>query len=261
MIGLFIAVLSTSYIAWYIENFEIAAVYPFDQAYATPSDAGASSLEERVFTTPDGERLIVWHAAASEARPTIVYFSGNAGSLKDRATRFSELTKNGFGLIAPAYRGSSGSSGKPEKSDLVADALTIVTQSAAEPLYLYGESLGAAVAIELAAQGVGDALVLEAPFTSLIDLVSAQYPAESLEHAITQRWNNISNISKVHQRLLVIHGKEDDLVPFSMGKAVFDAAASPDKTFLAVEDHGHTSLWTAQVKQTLFSFLKKIKSN
>ncbi len=109
-------ILSTSYVAWYMEQHEHMAVYPFDATYATPEAAGEPHLNEAVFNADDGAKLILWQAAAQPGRPTVLYFSGNAGTLKDRAERFHRLIDRGFGVIAPAYRGSSGSAGKPEEA-------------------------------------------------------------------------------------------------------------------------------------------------
>lgn len=256
MLTALFAVLSTSYIAWYFETHERAAVYPFDTTYATPAEAGAPKLVETVFETEDGARLIVWKAAAAAGRPTVYYFPGNAGALKDRADRFATLIEDGYGLVAPAYRGSSGSTGAPEESVLVADALALAATFDG-PLILYGESLGAAVAIRLAADGIGDAVVLEAPFTTLGDLVEVQFPAESLGGFLTQRWDSLTAVTGVRQPMLVIHGEADRIVPIEMGRSIFDAAGSEDKAFLSVADHGHTSLWTVDVRADLFAFLSR----
>ncbi len=256
MLTSLIAVLSTSYVVWYLERFELAAVYPFDETYATPADAGAPKLVETAFETEDGARLIVWRAAASAGRPTIVYFPGNAGALKDRADRFARFVDAGFGLVAPAYRGSSGSTGAPEERLLVADAAAVVEDVPGQ-LVLYGESLGAAIAIRLAAQGVGDAVVLEAPFTSLSDLVAAQFPMEDLGDTLTQKWDSLATVGAVRQPLLVIHGEADRVVPLEMGQSIFEAAGSPDKAFLPVSGHGHTALWTGGVQSELFGFMAR----
>lgn len=87
---------------------------------------------------------------------------------------FGDLLDRGYGLTALAYRGSSGSSGQPNENLLILDAKALALMEKDRPLILYGESLGTAVAIELAAAGIGDALVLEAPFTTLSQLVASQ---------------------------------------------------------------------------------------
>lgn len=256
MLTSLILVLSTSYVAWYLERHEMAAVYPFDDTYATPAQAGAQGLVETTLKTEDGASLIVWRADAELGQPTVVYFSGNAGALRDRAQRLSQISEAGYGVIAPAYRGSSGSTGTPEEALLVSDAAA-VAQGLPSDVILYGESLGAAIAIRLAAEGIGQAVVLEAPFTSLGDLVAAQFPAEDLSGVLTQRWDSLSLMGALSQPLMVIHGETDHVVPQRMGRAIFEAAGSTDKTFVSVSEHGHTGLWTEAVRSDLFTFLDR----
>lgn len=248
-------VLSTSYIAWYFQQHEIKAVYPFDATYSTPGDAGAPRMHEAAFATEDGETLVLWRAQAAADKPTVVYFSGNAGGLKERSDRFSRLIDEGFGVVALAYRGSSGSTGMPDETALISDARALVASLDAMPLVIYGESLGTAVAIRLAAEGLGDRVVLEAPFTSIPDLILSQHPTEKLDHLITQRWESHLYVSRVTQPLLVVHGDRDHLVPITMGEEIFGMAGSDDKHFLRIADKGHNGLWTDEVQKALFAFL------
>ncbi|MCG6882855.1 MAG: alpha/beta hydrolase [Silicimonas sp.] len=247
-------ILSTSYAAWYLERFELAAVYPFDKTYSTPLDAGAPDLTETATDTADGARLVIWRAEARDGLPTVVYFSGNAGSLKDRVSRFRRLAERGFGIVAPAYRGSSGSTGQPDEALLVEDARRIAG-TLSGTVVLYGESLGAAVAIQVASAGIGDAVVLEAPFTSITDLVATQFPTEDLGDAITQRWDSLAAVGALRQPLLIIHGDADRIVPVEMGQRIFDAAGSADKAFISAPGHGHTTLWASDLQGPLFDFL------
>ena len=253
--GLAIA-LTSSYIAWFFKTHETSALYPFDSEYSAPIDPRL--LEQRL-DTPDGETLVIWHTAAEAGKPTLVYLPGNAGTLADRSTRFSDIIDAGFGLYVAAYRGSSGSTGRPNETVLTDDALRIAGLADNEPggLVLYGESLGAAIAVKLAARGVGDAVALEAPFTSLPDLVDAQYPLEGIGDTITQRWDSLAAIRDVRARLMIIHGREDRLVPQTMGKALFDAAGSAEKAFIDVDARGHADLWDERVQAQLFDFLDR----
>lgn len=247
-------VLSTSYFAWYYQQYEMRAVYPFDATYSTPTEAGVPSLIEEKLVTDDGETLVIWRADAAPGKPTVLYFSGNAGGLKERAHRFQTLIEAGFGVIAPAYRGSSGSTGMPNEDVLLRDARDVAARELTKELVLYGESLGTAVAIRLAAEGNGKRLVLEAPFTSIPALVGVQHPSENLDHLITQRWESDQYISQVTQPLLVIHGDRDHLVPFIMGEEIFDTASSTEKRLLRIEGAGHSELWSEQVLSELFAF-------
>jgi fermentation-respiration switch protein FrsA (DUF1100 family) len=256
MLNALFMVLTTSYVAWYMERFELAAIYPFDTTYAAPAEAGVPGLIETRVATPDGAELVVWRHAAAPGKPTVVYFCGNAGTLKDRADRFRKLAERGFGVVAPAYRGSSGSTGKPDEALLVADA-RLVAEGVAGPVVLYGESLGAAVAIRLGAEGLGQRVVLEAPFTSVTDLVAAQYPAEDLAHLITQRWDSLGTVGALRQPLLVLHGDADRTVPFAMGERIVAAAGSAEKSLITVRNHGHSGLWTVEVQERVYAFLGK----
>lgn len=250
--------LATSYFAWYIERFETAVIYPFDATYATPENAGEPRLTEMRFPTGDGEELIVWRSPAQEGKPTLIYLPGNAGGLKDRSQRFSQIIDQGYGLAALAYRGSSGSTGQPEEMLLTDDAVAMVRAQIGTPLVLYGESLGTAVAIKLAAMNIGDAVILEAPFTSISELVSSQYPGEALDHLITQRWESLQQAPSVRQPLLVIHGSDDRVVPIGMGRQIFENAGSKHKRFFEVSNRGHNGLWTLETQRTLFDFLDSL---
>ena len=255
MLKSMLLILSTSYFAWYMERFEISMIYPFDSTYATPEVAGEPRMRETRFGTGDGEGLVVWRAEAEPGKPTILYLPGNAGGLKDRTERFARLIDRGYGVTAMAYRGSSGSTGQPDEETLTRDATDLARSETGAPLVLYGESLGTAVAIKLAAAGLGDGVVLEAPFTSIIALIASQYPNESLEHLVTQHWNSLESVASVEQPLLVVHGQEDKLVPVWMGRKIYNAAASPDKEFLEIAKRGHNRLWTAEAQSALFGFL------
>ena len=255
MLKSMLLILSTSYFAWYMERFEISMIYPFDSTYATPEVAGEPRMSETRFATGDGEELVVWRAGAEPDKPTILYLPGNAGGLKDRADRFARLIDRGYGVTAMAYRGSSGSTGQPDEAVLTKDATDLARTETGAPLILYGESLGTAVAIKLAAAGFGDGVVLEAPFTSIIALIASQYPNETLGHLVTQRWNSLESVSSLEQPLLIVHGQDDKLVPVWMGRMIYDAAASPDKEFLEIVDRGHSDLWTVETQSALFRFL------
>ena len=250
-----ILIAATSYFEWYLEQFEMAMVYPFDDTYATPGEAGEARLVEARFTTADGEELILWQSTAAETQPTLLYFPGNAGGLKDRADRFSALIDRGYGVVAVAYRGSSGSSGAPGETEFTSDAREVAAALPMEPLVLYGESLGTGVAIKLASEGIGDAVVLEAPFTSIADLVAVQFPRDDLKHLLTQQWDSAGSVAGLQQPLLIVHGRFDKIVPIEQGRAVFKAAGSTDKQFLEVADRGHHNLWTVEMQRALFEFL------
>lgn len=251
-----LALVATSYIAWYMEQYETRVVYPFDSSYTSPVAAGEPRLAETRLAASDGEELIVWRRDADAGKPTVVYFPGNAGALADRVDRFSVLLDRGYGLVALGYRGSSGSGGTPSEALIITDAMQLIEAEVAHPLVLFGESLGTAVAIRMAAKGHGDALILEAPFTSFTELIESQFPNEQLAHLVTQTWDNDVAVPNVAQPLLVIHGASDQVVPIGMGRRIFERAGSDQKQFLEVALQGHTGDWSAPVQKAIFDFLE-----
>ena len=139
-----------------------------------PADAGLAGAEEVVLDTSDGEKVIVWHLPPRGNKPVILYFHGNAGSLRYRVERFRALTGDGNGLVALSYRGYGGSTGSPTEDGLIADAVATYEFAAArypaERIVLWGELLGTGVAIALATDRKASRIVLEAPFTSAADV-------------------------------------------------------------------------------------------
>src|SRR6476646_2109507 len=130
-----------------------------------PRAVGLPEAEEAVVGTADGERVIVWHVAPREGQPVFLYFHGNGDE------RFRALIADGSGLVALSYRGYGGSSGRPTETGLLADAAAAyafaIARYGTERIVLWGESLGSALAVALAAEKPVCNLVLEAPFTSV----------------------------------------------------------------------------------------------
>ncbi|WP_420568186.1 alpha/beta hydrolase [Thalassovita sp.] len=236
--------------------------YPFDPRHVSPQDAGLSGVTETRLSTPDGETLIVWSAPPKGGMPVILYFHGNAGNLAVRAARFQRMMDQGFGLIAPAYRGSSGSTGTPSEETLIADAKLVAAHPGwpkSDKRAIYGESLGTAVAIALLAQGGNaDALLLEAPLTSIQAMAQTHYPSLApLTDKLRNQWPSLSRAQHLKLPMMIIHGTEDTLIPIEMGRQIHAAAPSKDKSFLAVKGAGHTDLWRNWTMTRMWRFLAR----
>lgn len=254
---------------WGISAFERAMLYPFDSTQVAPERVGADRLSETPFET-NGETLITWIALPHAGQPVIVYFHGNAGNLALRAGRFNRLLDRGYGLVALAYRGSSGSTGTPSQKALTEDARALWAAlddlTGPAPRVLYGESLGTGVAIVgVAASALADpvkgtapaAIVLEAPFTSMPDIAAAMNPAFARLAPLTQdRWDSAKWAHLLHAPLLVIHGTEDELIPITQGRQIFEAANSAEKELLAVKGAGHSDLWRTDTLPRLWHFIE-----
>lgn len=150
-------------------------------------ESGAADMAEVSFVTEDGLELFAWYAAPKDAaKPTIMLFHGNAGSLGGRAFKARVFLDQGYGVMLVEYRGYSGNPGSPTEQGLYADGRAALAYLYAQGhglknIVLYGESLGTGVVTALAAeiardgQGVA-AVLLEAPYTSTVDAGAAHYP-------------------------------------------------------------------------------------
>lgn len=234
------------------------------QTDPTHSPAPNGYLEHQM-RTPDGERIVIWSSPPAPRRATIVYFHGNAGTLANRIERFRIFSDQGFGVIAMAYRGYSGSTGKPSQKKIVADARQLLgsveTYGASKHggIALYGESIGAAVVAQIADNGTPyRAVVLEAPFTSVPDLAKHLLPKMAFaSHLLSDKWNSARAITKMENRpLLVLHGTHDTLIPVAMGQSIVDAASTTNKRLYSVQDAGHLDVWQPETIRVMLSFLR-----
>src|SRR3954447_22002211 len=144
-----------------------------------PDAAGLSEAEEHVLTTTDGEKVIVWHVPAKQGRPVILYFPGNGDYLAGRVSRLKAMTADGTGLVALSYRGYAGSSGSPSEDGLLRDAAAAyaftIARYAAERIVAWGFSLGTGVAVATASEHQIGKLILEAPYTSTVDVAATTF--------------------------------------------------------------------------------------
>lgn len=239
-----------------------ALIYPFNPTYVSPRDAGEARLTDNRLTTFDDIALVVWTAAPKSGKPTFIYFHGNAGNLATRAERFDRLLDRGFGVVAMGYRGSSGSQGKPNQTDIQRDTITLINRldalgipKSSKRIY-YGESLGTGVAVQLAKTHPPDAIILEAPYTSITDLATAQLPFFPIGMILDQRWDTLAAIQTLTTPLLVLHGQQDQLIPVAHGKTVFQASASPIKTLKIIDSAGHDNLWSVEGQTAIYDFVR-----
>ena len=242
------------------DRIERAAVYPFDPTPADPEALGLK-LAAQEFES-GGQTLVLWVARPAPGKPAILYFHGNAGNLAARAGRFQRFLDRGYGLVALAYRGSSGSTGTPSETALAYDAkrlfARIDTYAGSAPVVIYGESLGSAVALAAIEQSGRQpaALVLEAPFTTLRAVaLHAQPELEPLVDRMKSQWNSLARIAALSAPLLILHGREDELIPIEQGRQLFAAAPSKSKRLREIKGGHHTDLWRSDVLPDLWRFI------
>lgn len=205
-----------------------------------------NELERLTITTADGQKLKAYWKPPADGAPVIISFHGNGSVPEPLAVRFSRQpwADAGFGVLAFAYRGYPGSTGTPTEEGLIADGeamIDFVRQEAPRsPLVLHGHSLGTGVAVAMAERHETKALVLEAPFSSLPDVVALTMPLLPgqlmLDTFFSQR--RIANAQT--ETIVIVHGEKDTVVPAALGRRLFSAA--PHGVFLSVETADHLSL-------------------
>ena len=225
--------------------FQRSLQYFPDRARTAPAAAGLPQAEEVTLRTADGERLIAWHIAPRGTKPVLLYFHGNGGALNLRADRFAWVASAGYGLVALSYRGYGGSTGRPSETGLILDAQAAydfaVARYPTRRIVLWGESLGTAVAIALAAERAVGGLILDAPFTSAADVGAAAYPFAPVRWLMKDPFHSDRRIGRVTAPLLVLHGARDAIVPLAFGERLFALANEP-KRFVRLPMGNHVDL-------------------
>ena len=246
--------------------FERRLSYQPDPMRTPPEAVRLSGVTERVITTPGGERLIAWQAKAKPGQPTLLYFHGNGNALTYRSGRVATFQAEGYGVLMIAYRGYSGSTGKPTEADIVADArmahdLLRREGLMPEDIVIYGESLGTSVAVQTAIVKPARALILEAPFTSMVDAWRQFWPAPILPLSVLMRdqFDSKRVIDQLRMPVLVMHGERDRLVGFELGRALFEAAPKP-KRFEAFPEARHTDLYDYNAIAAVRAFLADVRA-
>ncbi len=226
-----------------------------------PGIARLTGIEEVRLTTPDGEILIAWYGKAAPGKPVLLYFHGNAGGLRRRADRIRRFQMAGLGIFILAYRGYSGSTGRPSERANVADALLayeVLRQRGvpASEIAVYGESLGTGVATQLAAARPAAALILDAPYTSLAAVAQRLFPVFPVRPFLRDSYRSERYIKAVRAPILILHGARDLLVPAAQGRALFGLAPEPKE--IAIFPHGgHWDLYNHGALSRVLAFLEK----
>ena len=229
---------------------ERALLYHPDPSFRSPEEYGLTGVEAlRIPAAAPGTELTAWHQAAARGRPTLIYFHGNAGHLGDRAERFAAFATVGVRVVMIAYRGYSGSDGRPSESANIADALAsldwlIAKKLSSRPFVLYGESLGTGVAIAVAANASEDqrkhvsALILDAPYTSIADVGALAFPMLPVHAVMRDTYRSIDRAPRVPLQTLIVHGSEDTVIPVAMGHKIAEHLGGPS-IFREISGAGH----------------------
>ena len=220
-------------------------------------------IENVRIKTSDNIELLGWyHEKNLKDSKTLIFFHGNAGSLENRIHKLNHFRDMNINFLIIAWRGFSGNNGNPSEQGLYEDGKSaidwLIKKGVSEKnLILYGESLGTGVATHLAQNKNFAGVILETPFTSMIDAAKKFYPYIPVKLLLKDKFENYKKIKNINSPILIMHGEVDQLVPFSMGKKIYEIANEPKYSYFTKYDN-HMMEYDENLVLALKSFFKSL---
>ena len=199
---------------------------------ATPEDIGLD-FEPLTLTTRDGEQLDAWFIPAKQSRGVLLFCHGNAGNMSHRLDSIRLFHDLGLSVLIFDYRGYGRSSGRPTEQgtyldvDAAWDYLVEKRRILPTQIILFGRSLGAAIAADLASRQDAAAVILESAFTSVPDIAATLYPWLPVRWLSRFRYDTLKKLAAIHRPVLIVHSRDDEIIPFANGERLFAAANDP----------------------------------
>jgi hypothetical protein len=199
-----------------------------DTSPALPDRAGFAGAEVVTLTTSDGERLRAWwKSPRDEHAPVFLYLHGNAANLEARGERFAHMASEGAGIFALTWRGYGGSTGAPSEAGLHLDATAayawLQARIAPRRLVVFGESLGSAMAIRIAADRQVAALVLDSPYSAAVDVAASVYWWLPVRLLMLDTLRAIDDAPMVRVPILAVHCRSDPVIPLAIAERLMSA--------------------------------------
>jgi len=221
-----------------------------------------SIIKVKITTQDDIELLSWYHNKDIEKYKTILFLHGNAGSLENRIHKINHLKDMNVNFLLVAWRGFSGNKGKPTEKGFYEDARSAVTWLKSKGvkennIIIYGESLGTGVATEIAQNRNFAGIILESPFTSMIDVGKDKYPYLPVRLLLKDKYENDKKIKNINRPILILHGKVDNIVPFHMGKRIYALANEP-KYFYFSEYDDHMMEYNEKLLKVIKNFISSL---
>ena len=220
------------------------------------------SIEKVKIKTQDNIELLSWyHDKNINKYKTILFLHGNAGSLENRIHKINHFKNLDINFLLLAWRGFNGNLGKPTEQGLYEDARSAVRWLKSKGILekniiIYGESLGTGVATEIAQNKNFAGIILESPFTSMIDAGKTKYPYLPVKFLLKDKYESNKKIKNIKSHILIMHGKVDNIVPFYMGKKMYELANEPKYSYFSeYDDH------MMEYNEKLINHLKKFISS
>ncbi len=236
--------------------------YPDHRVYSTP-DRLHIPYQRETIDVNSKIHLQSWVLSPPPSVPvkgTILHFHGNAQNRTAHYLYAAWLVDHGYRVVAFDYRGYGGSSGSPSRAGLVEDAQRMIQHTCATqqaPVFLFAQSLGGAVAVPALAtlreKSCIQALIVESTFSSYRKVARSKlqgffltWPLQiPLSYLVSDTYSPVDFVRQLTIPLVVIHGTEDPVIPFAMGKELYDAYPNPKKELWVVPGGGHTAAFVA----------------
>ena len=224
-------------------------------------DASLNHKIEKIYI-PSDQKLVAWYYKKNPKYKTLLFFHGNAGKIDNRIYKLNEFSKLNINYLIFSYRGFSGNEGEPTEKGLYKDARAVkywlnLNNIQDNEIILYGESLGSAVAVDLAKEFDFSGIILESPFTSMQKLAKIYYPYLPIKLLLKDKYKTDEKIQNIKSSILIMHGKQDKIVPFFMGKKIFDLAKNPKHSFF-VDYDDHMMDYSNSLLDSLNKFIKSL---
>jgi len=218
--------------------------FPAREIDATPGQLHLP-FEERMLAASDGVKVSAWYVPADGALGTVLFCHGNGGNISHRLDTIWTWNRLGMNVLIFDYRGYGKSEGKPSEKGTYLDAEAawrhLIARRGASPdrIIIHGRSLGGAVAARLARDHTPTGLILESTFSSVPDMAAKLYPMFPVRLLSRFEYATAEYVAGVKCPVLVIHSPEDDIVPYPLGRRVFEAAKGP-KRFVRIRGSHNT---------------------
>lgn len=235
-------------------------VYPLEQITSLKNHDLEDQTKPVSIKTDDGITLTVrYRPAPDKTTPTIILFHGNGEDLFQRGHIALEMINAGYGILLAEYRGYGGNPGKPSEPGLYADARAAYSfvSARSENIVLHGYSLGSGVAVQLATEQPVTALILEAPFTSIVDVAARRFPLFPVRTLARDRYDSLAKIASVRAPLLIYGGTADGVIPPDQFQRLHDAARG-EKRIALIEGADHLNVWTQGGREHVMQFLASL---
>ena len=224
---------------------EPVLVYRPLEGPVTPEEAGLLHFTRKTITHEGLPPIHYWENTVPHATATVLYFHGNGGGLHYHAPNLAYFDNTHVHVIAVEYPGYPGAEGLPSEPVIVAQANALYefvkSQHPRAPIVIWGYSLGSGVATQLAARHHPAVLILEAPFTAVVDRAAEIFPFIPVHSLMKDQYRSRDVIAQIHAPLFIMHGTDDIIIPIHHGRDLFALANSP-KLMKEYKGFGHLDL-------------------